>query len=854
MEKLKVLDFSEVFIDSYFCDDRRCALRNMRRKILLVLAILWCAAFPAMAQLSSYRADFVNPREEHKPIMIWQWMDGLVNEEAITRDLEAFKEAGLAGVQNFQIGGPSQLLISDSTCDIGTEKWRQMMRWAIEECSRLGLTFGTHNCPGWSSSAYPTVTPEMSMQKLVWTEVSLSPQQLKKYKQHLTGTPLAIAASDIYEGYYEDIATLAYPADSIVNPAELVNISEWIASDGSVKGLPKHLTNSKRPITLLRVGHTSNGKTNAAQSPASGRGLECDKLSREAVLHFWNGYPRMLLDIAGEYAGKTFKTIAIDSYEAGGQDWSKVLPTEFKSRKGYDILPYLPYMTLGKTVGSDDDTGRFRNDLVDVITSLVAENYYGYLNELVKSTPGMQLLIEPYGTGSVKPYPMLDIYKILASTPDALVATEFWVRPETWGWKDMKRHEKVMRNLAKPLLYAEGFTCWPLHAWKDAPEDIKVIADKAYCHGVNRMMLHAGAVTPWANAEPGMAFGFWGTQFVPAQTWWKAGGAKALYGYMARCHSLLQRGVPAPVQIALKRFMTYRRTDGDNDILFMCNPTDSIATENLNLEDMARGRGIEIWNPYNLTVEVPDSTDMRLDIEPGGSRFLILSHEISSANPTAFPLEDNLLKCTLPQMRAEDKILDNGWTLTLPSKDNHSGIFATDTLFDWSKHNSEQLKYFSGTATYSRTVKLSKKELEKIGMALLDLGVVKNMAKVTVNGHTFPLLWKAPFMVDISDALFPGDNLIEVEVTNLWPNRMIGDEQEPDDIEWSEPFHYSYAPGNPLVGYFMKAIPDWLANGERRPSSRRQAVVAFKFFDKDAPLIPSGLLGPAIIRMEPKVQ
>ena len=107
------------------------------------------------------------PSSEAKPIMIWQWMDGLVTKEVITTDLEAYKEAGIGGVQNFQIGGKLQSLVGDTTNAIGTEKWKKLMKYAISECKRLGLSFGTHNCPGWSSSAYSSVKPEYSMQKLV---------------------------------------------------------------------------------------------------------------------------------------------------------------------------------------------------------------------------------------------------------------------------------------------------------------------------------------------------------------------------------------------------------------------------------------------------------------------------------------------------------------------------------------------------------------------------------------------------------------------------------------------------------------------------------------------------------------
>ena len=127
---------------------------------------------------------------------------------------------------------------------------------------------------------------------------------------------------------------------------------------------------------------------------------------------------------------------------------------------------------------------------------------------------------------------------------------------------------------------------------------------------------------------------------------------------------------------------------------------------------------------------------------------------------------------------------------------------------------------------------------------VLDLGEVKNLARVFVNGKEAAHLWKKPFRCDVTDYLNGKANVIEIDVTNLWVNRMIGDEQEPDDTEWSEPFVYDYAPGNPEVGRFMKSIPQWLSAGSPRPSKGRRTVVSFKFFKKTDSLLPSGLLGP----------
>lgn len=792
----------------------------MKRLLLTCLATVATISLAAQNYLEH---EFLNPKDEHKPIIIWQWMDGLVTREGITADLESFKEAGLAGVQNFQIGGPRQIQVSDTTNAIGSEKWKGLMRWAMDECERLGLTFGTHNCPGWSSSAYPTVEPRYSMLQLVYSEVPV-PTNKRTKAIHLPRPEV-----DTVWNYYEDVAVMAVPADSVAEETgEVMDLTTYYNKETETLQLPKGLPTD---YVVLRIGQTTIGKTNEAQSPESGRGLECDKLSREAVLKFWQAYPQMIIDIAGHHAGKTFTHFEIDSYEAGGQTWSGVLPAEFKQRRGYDIMPYLPYMTgRCKSIGGKGQTDKFKKDWQLTIQQLFAENYYGYMTELAQQTPGLTLLIEPYGTGGQRPFRVLDIYRILDAAKGAVVATEFWTYPN-WGWKDMGQHEKVMRNLQRPILYAEAFTCWPLKAWQDDPQSLKAVCDRAFCTGVNRMMLHAGAANPWLDVEPGMSFGIWGTQFVPKQTWWKAGGAKELFSYMARCQSLLQRGVPAKEQLpALPHFKTYRRTDGDTDIYFICNPTDKAATDTLMLP--VDDRSAEVWNPYTKEMYAYDGS--ALFIEPYGSRFIILrpgttdkpaATEYSTVN--SIPVTGNWTV----------EFAQEGKTLTL------------DSLTSWTDQTEKEIKYFSGTATYRIDLPLKKKQLkDKEARYILSLGELKNMARVTVNGTAFPILWKAPFECDITEALAKGNNRIEVEVTNLWPNRMIGDEQEPEDVEWGETLKYEYAPGSPVAGQYMAKLPDWLLQGKPRPSQGRKSFYAFKFFRADSPLLPSGLFGPVHIK------
>ncbi len=146
-------------------------------------------------------------------------------------------------------------------------------------------------------------------------------------------------------------------------------------------------------------------------------------------------------------------------------------------------------------------------------------------------------------------------------------------------------------------------------------------------------------------------------------------------------------------------------------------------------------------------------------------------------------------------------------------------------LSDWSLSEVEGIRYYSGTAVYNKLFDLS----EPVnGRVYLNLGNVKNIAKVTLNGHDLGTVWSAPWEIEITDALTSGENKLRIEVANLWVNRLIGDEQLPDD------------------GIVGEQWPQWLINGEKRPSSR-YTFTTYKHYSADSPLMPSGLLGPVKI-------
>jgi hypothetical protein len=166
-----------------------------------------------------------------------------------------------------------------------------------------------------------------------------------------------------------------------------------------------------------------------------------------------------------------------------------------------------------------------------------------------------------------------------------------------------------------------------------------------------------------------------------------------------------------------------------------------------------------------------------------------------------------------------------------------------DSLISWTEHDNPGVKYFSGTATYVKEFSISSTMLDGSSVVFLDLGLVKNIAEVEINAQNLGVLWKPPFHLDNTPALRPGINRLAISITNLWANRLIGDEQLPDDCELRDPV----VRPTPLAKW-----PEWFLKGQPRPSAR-YTLVSWRHYRGDSPLLDSGLLGPVALHVAKRV-
>ncbi len=280
--------------------------------------------------------------------------------------------------------------------------------------------------------------------------------------------------------------------------------------------------------TILRFGHTTNGKMNHP-APKESLGLECDKLSKHAVDVHFAGLMGKLLDDQRAVGASALAYMHIDSWETGSQNWTPGFREQFRARRGYDIVPYLLIFT-GRTVESQEVSERLLWDLRRTIADMLLTNYAGHFRELSHRN-GLKLSIEAYGNGPLDDLP----YAGLADLP----VTEFWMGMEPW-WVT-KEMASAAHTYGQPVLAAEAFTSRAWNGkWQNHPFRFKPLGDQMFTLGINRFVIHRYAMQPWLNRWPGMTMGPYGIHFERTITWWEQ--SKAWLTYLARCQHLLMQG------------------------------------------------------------------------------------------------------------------------------------------------------------------------------------------------------------------------------------------------------------------------------------------------------------------------
>ena len=368
------------------------------KKRYMVIALLALLVVSAMAY-----------NDEAKPWTFWNWKYGSVSRPGIHADLTGMKNVGMGGIWLMPVREAGERLeFQDGVAQLSPEFWK-MMDYSFQLADSLDFDMGIHVLPG-----NPFVLPAESMQKVVWTDTIVKggkkieglqmwqPESYKDGKMQSAGSE---------GGYYQDIAAFAIRFKGKTGPAwrnatdsaarsEAVPMTDVLPlkmEGGMVMGVMVNgILQNKLPKgswCLLRMGHTSTGQTHATDGKSMG--LEVDRFSPSAVKKLFDSWYAPLLN---RPHGDVVSYLYIDPREWGSQNWGCQFAEEFKVRRGYDLIPYLPVMA-GVPLESASRYEQVQNDIRLTIEELVKEKFFQTFTRLAE---------EQYVEVSCAPIPRTD--------------------------------------------------------------------------------------------------------------------------------------------------------------------------------------------------------------------------------------------------------------------------------------------------------------------------------------------------------------------------------------------------------------------------------------------------------------
>lgn len=534
----------------------------------LVFAVLTGFQLISARADSSLESGWTNPPINARLRAYWWWLNGNVTDQSIRHDLEEMKAKGFGG---------AVLIDADGSGQDGNDRvphgptffspaWRQLYKYALHEADRLGLQISLNIQSGWNLGG-PMVTADDAPKKLVWTQTKASAGG---------NSVITLPRPKGRENFYRDLFVLAYPINPNLPPdrkpienqqqkalirdlepfsapssaplfeeypstpneqdtrvGDVIDISDKLRPDNTVDWKP---TNGDWEI--IRFGFTLNDQCHVSTCSEGWEGYAIDPFDAGAFQRYWDAVVEPLIDDAGPLAGTTLKYLHTDSWEIEVANWTPTLREEFKARRGYDLLPWLPVIA-GKIVNSREESDRFLEDFRRTMGDLAIDHHYRLFREGAHKH-GLEIHPE---SGGPHPVP-IDAQQCLGF--DDAPMSEFWA----WSWRHrvgdanrffVKQPASAAHTYGHPLVLAEGFTTigphWQARLWNN----LKPSFDYACTEGLNLLVWHAFVCSPASEGIPGQQY-FAGTHLNPNVTWWSK--SAPFFSYINRCQWMLQQGIP----------------------------------------------------------------------------------------------------------------------------------------------------------------------------------------------------------------------------------------------------------------------------------------------------------------------
>jgi len=491
----------------------------MRKIITLFLSILFLLTqcniqTPTKGKLEE---GFIKPPIENRPLAFWDWLNGYVDTSKLVFELEEMKAKGMQGAFIWDVG---EYIYEGETASIPVgprflgDESLEYIRIALETGNRLGLNMGMIASSSWNAGGDWIEKEDASMELLNSTQIVRGPSK----KKITIEKPENLVYDD---NAYWFISALALPhAEELnydINQAIILDefttgdqYIEWEVPEGRWKVISFFMCNTGQPLMV--------------PSPNS-IGPMIDHLSERATKNHFDTIISRLATVSTPE--NQLKFLEVDSYEVwSAVDWSPKLIKEFKSRYGYDPLPYLPLLR-GYNSNNTEVDERFRGDYSRLVSDMMIENHFAQGTE-ISNKHGMKLFAEA-GHGG---YPRVDPLKAFGNCDVPM--GEFWNNQRFWVTKESASGANIY---GKKIVASETLTGW--NHWQHGPTDYKQLIDIAFCQGLNQLFFHTFAHNPEIAGKPGNAYHA-GEHLNVNTTWWEM--TRPFMDYVSRCSYMLRQG------------------------------------------------------------------------------------------------------------------------------------------------------------------------------------------------------------------------------------------------------------------------------------------------------------------------
>ena len=524
------------------------------RKIFIQLAILLTTLNSCQQQEDpsgldspkvSLEEGFKDPPVSVRPKGYWDWMNGNFDLSRLTYELEEAKAQGMAGFDIFDIGAVSNPdgIVPAGPAFMG-EECLDAISHVVKEATRLEMELGLILSSSWDAGG-SWIKPEHGSMALYETsklvsgpgDIELDLPFPELPTKNRAGKNVFIEKSaDGLPVYYKDVAVLAIPSsgDEIIQDlSQVIDLSGHVDENGRLTWQAGEGT-----WEISRFVCANTGEMLKCPSPNS-TGLSMDHFNAEATEFHFNHFIDRLSSTLGDLAKTPIKYLYLCSYEVVGFVWTPKMLEEFEKRRGYNMKPYLPVLQ-GKIIQNKDITDRFMHDYMKTLSDMLIENLYLKGRE-ISNQHGLKLCSESGGPGAPVHNVPVDALRALGVLD--IPRGEFWNKHPRYDENGLDVMQLVKEISCAAHIYGkkevqgEAFTSF-LH-WQEGLAELKPLADKAMCEGLNRFVYHTSPHTTPDAGIPGFVYHA-GTHFNSTRVWWPK--SRPFSDYIARSCFMLQQG------------------------------------------------------------------------------------------------------------------------------------------------------------------------------------------------------------------------------------------------------------------------------------------------------------------------